>query len=91
MAHLDLDAFVEIMDDMLTKSHIFMTFESKEGTQEVELKDNIGMGPVAQFFVMMNGMQAAFKEFEEMIDPKRKEQCVDAILGMLKAAIMEEE
>lgn len=91
MKELDIETFSEIMDEMITKSHVHMTFEMREGTQEVELCDNLGLGPVGQFFVLMKGMAAAFKEFEEMIDKNKKEECVDAILEMLKEGIMEEQ
>lgn len=91
MEQLDMDAFTRIIDDMIEKSHVIMTFESPEGTQDVELKDNIGLGPVAQFFILMKGMEYSFNEFKQMIDKNKMEECVDAILEMLKERIMSEE
>lgn len=53
---LDLDSFGEIMDKFILENEVGMSIIMPEGTIEPEIQDNTGMGPVMQFYIMLNAL-----------------------------------
>ena len=45
---MDLDSFGEIIDRILEKHKFVMLLTMPEGTQEVQIKDNMGLGSTVQ-------------------------------------------
>ena len=89
MSELNLDSFLQTIDEMLEKSDVQMLLRMPEGTEDVVLEDNIGGGPVMQFFILMKGMSTAFMAFSEMIDKRKTGECLDSICELLKEDILE--
>lgn len=47
---MDLDSFGEIIDRILEENEFQMLLTMPEGTQEVQIKDNMELGSAVQFF-----------------------------------------
>lgn len=90
MQKLDLDTFGEIIDEILEESHVQMVIDMPEGTQNVTIKDNIGAGPVLQFYVTLRAFEATFRGFRDLLKEGADEGFIDALLKMVKDSLMEE-
>ena len=92
MAKLTLDSFGEIMDQFLKDNKVCMLLTLPEGTQDVQVEDNVHLGSVVQFYILLNGIipicSAMLKDMG--IDRKSAEweKVVDTLLGMIKDEIM---
>lgn len=87
---LDIDSFGEIMDKFIEDNHIQMIIDIPEGTNEVEVKDNTGLGPVIQFYIMLQTMCPIYKAMHDMIlDHDKHEDFIDSILELVKRDLME--
>ena len=89
---LDLDSFGEIMDKIILENEIGMSIIMPEGTIEPEIHDNTGMGPVMQFYIVLNALSRIVTETMDLmgIDKDAREDLVDGILDLVKRDIMEE-
>ena len=88
MAELNIDTFGEIMDEFIKKSHIQLLIEMPEGTIDAELKDNTGMGPVMQFYIILNAVEAIYKELLSALDTDdADDQLIDSLLELLKESV----
>lgn len=89
---LDLDSFGEIMDKFILENEVGMSIIMPEGTIEPEIQDNIGVGPVMQFYIVLNALVYITKNVTDLmgIEKDAREDMVDGILGLVKKAIMEE-
>lgn len=95
MSKLDLESFGEIVDLFLKENEIQMLLTLPKGTVEVQVEDNVKMGSVVQFYILLNSIKpicAAMQE-EMGIDSESPEweQVVDTLLGMVKAEITDKE
>ena len=88
---LDLDSFGEIMDKFILENEVGMSIIMPEGTIEPEIRDNTGMGPVMQFYILLNALVAVVKNVTDLmgIEKDAREDLVDGILGLVKKDIME--
>ena len=88
---LDLDSFGEIMDKFILENEVGMSIIMPEGTIEPEIQDNTGMGPVMQFYILLNALVAVVKNVTDLvgIENDAREDMVDGILGLVKKDIME--
>lgn len=88
---LDLDSFGEIMDKFILENEVGMSIIMPEGTIEPEIQDNTGMGPVMQFYILLNALVAVVKNVTDLmgIEKDAREDLVDGILGLVKKDIME--
>lgn len=89
---LDLDSFGEIMDKFILENEVGMSIIMPEGTIEPEIQENTGMGPVMQFYILLNALVAVVKNVTDLmgIEKDAREDLVDGILGLVKKDIMEE-
>ena len=89
---LDLDSFGEIMDKVILENEVGMSIIMPEGTIEPEIQDNTGMGPVMQFYILLNALVAVVKNVTDLmgIEKDAREDLVDGILDLVKKDIMEE-
>ena len=92
---MDLEKFGEIMDDFLKENHVKMLIDMPEGTLDPIVWDNVNAGSVVKFYLLLNAISAVGKEMksdmgiDEKEDPEDWEKTVDAILGLVKAELME--
>lgn len=89
---LDLDSFGEIMDKFILENEVGMSIIMPEGTIEPEIQDNTGMGPVMQFYILLNALSRIVTETMDLmgIEKDAREDLVDGILDLVKRDIMEE-
>lgn len=88
---LDLDSFGEIMDKFILENEVGMSIIMPEGTIEPEIQDNTGMGPVMQFYILLNALVTVVKNVTDLmgIEKDAREDLVDGILDLVKKDIME--
>lgn len=88
---LDLDRFGEIMDKFILENEVGMSIIMPEGTIEPEIQENTGMGPVMQFYILLNALVSVVKNVTDLmgIEKDAREDLVDGILGLVKKDIME--
>ena len=89
---LDMDSFGEIMDKFILENEVGMSIIMPEGTIEPEIQDNTGMGPVMQFYILLNALVAVVKNVTDLmgIEKDAREDLVDGILDLVKKDLMEE-
>ena len=89
---LDLDSFGEIMNKFILENEVGMSIIMPEGTIEPEIQDNTGMGPVMQFYILLNALVTVVKNVTDLmgIEKDAREDLVDGILDLVKKDIMEE-
>lgn len=88
MAELNLDTFGEIMDKFINDAHIQLLIDMPEGTTEARLKDNTGMGSVMQFYIILNAVEAIYKDMLNQMDIKDSDDALlDSLLDLLKQSI----
>lgn len=89
---MDLDSFGEMIDRVLEEHKFVMLLTMPEGTQEVQIKDNMGLGSTVQFFAMLKGIETIIKTMQTEVGLDTAapgwEQTVDAMLAMVKADIL---
>lgn len=88
---MNLDTFSEIIDKFLEANHVQMLIDMPEGTQEVTVRDNTQLGPVAQFYILLQALSAVYKNFIDLFDGEGEALFIDATLEMVKKAILEED
>ena len=90
---MDLDSFGEIINRILEKRKFVMLLTMPEGTQEVQIKDNMGLGSTVQFYAMLKGIETIIKTMQTEVGLDTAapgwEQTVDAMLAMVKADILD--
>lgn len=91
---LDLDSFGNIVDKFLEENEVEMLLTMPKGTQAVQVKDNVNLGPTVQFFILLNSIEAICKELRTLIGidtaSPEWERMVDVMLGMVKRDILAE-
>ena len=89
---MDLDSFGEMIDRVLEEYKFVMLLTMPEGTQEVQIKDNMGLGSVVQFYAMLKGFETIIKTMQEDLGLDTAapgwEQTVDAMLAIVKEDIL---
>ena len=89
---MDLDSFGEMIDRVLEENKFVMLLTMPEGTQDVQIKDNMGLGPTVQFYAMLKGIETIIKTMQEDLGLDTAapgwEQTVDTLLAMVKTDIL---
>lgn len=92
---LDLDSFGDIVDKFLEENEVEMLLTMPKGTQVVQVKDNVNLGPTVQFHIMLNSIEAICKELRTLLGidaaSPEWEHTVDVMLGMVKREILTED
>lgn len=91
----NLDSFGKIIDDFLEQNVIHMMLTLPEGTLDVQVQDNTGLGSVVQFYILLNSIKTICKSMQtDMgIDGKSPEleKIVDTLLDMIRNEMLEGE
>ena len=91
----NLDSFGKIIDDFLEQNVIHMLLTLPEGTLDVQVQDNTGLGSVVQFYILLNSIKTISKSMQtDMgIDGKSPEweKIVDTLLDMIRNEMLEGE
>lgn len=81
---MDSDFYGEAVDRILEKHKFEMLLTMPESTQEVQIKDNMGLGSTVQFYVMLKGIETIIKTMQTEVGLDTAapswEQTVDAVL-----------
>ena len=93
---MNLDTFGAIMDDFITANEVQMLITMPKGTNEPEIQDNMGIGPVGQLYFLTAAIAPIFREmlklFRDAEMPiEEKEQLADGILKLIRHDMLEEE
>ena len=92
---LDLDSFGELIDGFLKENVIHMLLTIPEGTLDVQVQDNTGMGAVVQFYILLNSIKTVSDAMLEQmkIDDTSKEwrNVVDSLLGLVRNELIGED
>ena len=90
---MDLDKFGEIIDNFLKDNNISMLIEVPEGTLDPIVKDNVGMGSVIRFYILLITLESIGKQLKSdmgITSQEKWEGAIDAILKLVKKDLMEE-
>lgn len=93
---LTIEKFGTIFDKFLTDSPVAMLIEMPEGELEAKLTDNLKLGPVGQFYILLHALKAVFRELlasiHELVgtDEFDKEDFIDGLLELIKADLLQE-
>lgn len=92
---LDLDTFGEIVDEFLKENEIQMLITIPEGSITPETRDNVGLGPVVHFYILLKALTTVVKETVDAMSinagSPEWEHTVDVILSLVRQDIMEPE
>ena len=90
---LDLDTFGEIVDEFLKENEIQMFITIPKGSITPEVRDNVGLGPVVHFYILLKALTTVVKETVDVMSidagSPEWEHTVDAILSLVKQDIMD--
>ena len=88
MNELDLNTFGEIIDKFLKDNDVNMLLTLPAGTLDVQVQDNLGLGCVIQFYILLNSIKPICNAMMQQmgIDKTSPEwtKTVDTFLGMIK-------
>ncbi len=91
---IDLDKFIELMDNFLEKEEVCMLVKLPEGTLEAEVEDNVGAGSIVQFFFLLQAFESIMKQMKSDMGIENKndwESAVDELLKILREDLLEVE
>lgn len=92
MNGLTLDYFSEIIDNFLKENEIHMLLSSQEGTLDVQVDDNTGLGSTVQFYILLNAIKPIAESMRKIlgIDVESPEwaKTVNALLELVKAEML---
>lgn len=85
-----IEIFGEVMDEVIKRYNVAMLIDMPEGTMAPKLTDNVHLGPVIQFYILLHALAAVFKQMCEFVDvdPEKKEDLVDGLLAMVKDEVL---
>lgn len=90
---LNLDTFGEIVNEFLKENKIQMLITIPKGSITPEVRDNVGLGPVVHFYILLKALTTVVKEMVDAMSinagSPEWEHTVDAILSLVKQDIMD--
>ena len=92
----DLDRIGEVMDEFIRENEISMLITMPKGTQEPEIKSNVGdLGPVCHLYFLLAAMGNTMEDMIEMFDAVEhgefnREQFVDGMLDMIRENLLKD-
>ena len=87
---LDIDTFGVIMDDFLNANDVKLLIHSPEGSQDVSVQDNLGIGPVGTLFFLLKSICPVSKEIVSLTGEKWDAKALaDVIADMVRDDILE--
>lgn len=87
MAMMSLDAFGKMMDQVIKDAPVKLLIDMPEGTTEAQLKDNMGMGAVMQFYIILNAVERIFADLCEQLDLEDTDLIADSLCDLLKESM----
>ncbi len=89
---LDIETFGEIIDKALEDNEVILQAYMKKGSLIPEIRDNIGGGPVIQFYIALKILIETMRETIEQLDLDKsaKGEMLDGMLELVKLDCMEE-
>ena len=90
---MDLDKFGEIMDNFLKDNDVSMLINIPDGTLDPIIKDNVGMGSVIRFYILLIALESIGKQLRSdmgIASQEGWEGAIDGILKLVKNDLMEE-
>lgn len=90
---MNIDDYTKGVDELLTANEIKMMVTFPEKSMEADIQANVPPSPVLQFYIMLHAMKKIFGNILKLdvIDESKKEELIDAMLGLLKEGILDEE
>ena len=91
---LNLENFGEIMDEFLTKNECQMLITIPEGSSEVNVIDNMGIGSLGAFYFLLKALTPTLNKLLNCFEKKDLQfdrgKLVTQLLEMVKAELLEE-
>lgn len=87
-----IDTFGALIDDLLEKGDIHFKIRMPSGTMDPEITENIGAGPVMQFYVLIRALPHIIEELikTENLDENKIPDLLDSLFGIMKHDILED-
>lgn len=86
---LNLEEFGNIIDKFLKDNPIQMIVEMPEGTIEPTVVTNSNLGPVVEFYILLQATKTVFGHFRDILKEDMEEDFIDKLFEMLKTEILE--
>lgn len=94
MDEFTLEQFGKQMNAWLLEHEAQMLITLPQGQIEPVLQDNFDLGPIVQFWMLLNSIQIAADELRKQLEIQRTapewSNLVDALLGQIRTALVEE-
>ena len=90
---MDLDKFGEIIGNFLKDNDVSMLINIPDGTLDPIIKDNVGMGSVIRFYILLIALESIGKQLRSDMGialQEEWERAIDGILKLVKKDLMEE-
>lgn len=87
---MDIERFGEIIDTFLEENEIRLVIDLPAGSSDAEIKDNCGIGPVPQLYIMLKGLVKVFDGFKECLKKECSDEFINNVLMMIRDEILEE-
>lgn len=90
---LDLDSFGAIMDDFITENECQMLITFPAKSSEPVIRDNMGLGPVLEFYFILNAIRPIFNDMIEQLGGRKNcdvDGLVDGMLKLVRDELMDE-
>ena len=88
-----IERWGKVINDMLELMNVQVMIEMPEGTLEAKVTDNLDMGGVVQFYVILNAIKPAYEKMRSEVtlelNDEGWEKVVDGLLTMVKKEMME--
>ena len=90
---MDLDKFGEIIGNFLKDNDVSMLINIPDGTLDPIIKDNVGMGSVIRFYILLIALESIGKQLKSdmgITSQEKWEGAIGGILKLVKKDLMEE-
>ena len=90
----DLETFGKIINDYIAENDCMMVVNLQAGGTDAVIDDNLGIGPVGQFYFLLAALPPVFQELMALFDKSGrnydKEGIIDSMLDLVKKEILED-
>ena len=81
---MDIERFGEIMDKFLKDSKVAMLVKMPEGTLDVEIEDNTGLGPTIQLYILFQALSKALIDTCNQMGGLKTDEFIDSMMEVVK-------
>ena len=84
--------FGAMIDGVLKENEVKLLVTFPKGTLDPEVIDNISLGPVIQFYMLLHTMEKVMKEMfiAADTDPDKREELICSVVDLIKEDLIEE-